>query len=408
MATRLADPGSLPSVYSAAAAGDVIELASGEYRYQVNHNKPVTLRSASGLGAVMVGDQRPERRGYPAVYVTSVGGWKVELVKLANPIGDGIKVQGAQDGRVYRALFERCAMQGILVQAARNVDVLENEFAWCGNDILLDPHTDRPGTGLHSIYYGGNSTPTYGGLVAFNWVHDSQNGSPIQVGPTPNGTRVWKNTVQRLHGPAKYAEGLLGIVVFNDFSGAHDIIVEENIVEDMPGFGYGSRGWGTARSLATFRRNAARRCGLVGGSPFYGNVAWSQEVKYGTQSWGTFQTMYDALPDWKLAVPQPVPAGDSPLVGLAADGSTLGAFGPASVPVPVPTDSLPLTVLSETATTVTVGWTPPAGAVGYRFRRNGGKWSHTWDGSLSSTRFAKPYDKIEVEALSVLYRGDLP
>jgi hypothetical protein len=48
-----------------------------------------------------------------------------------------------------------------------------------------------------------------------------------------------------------------------------------------------------------------------------------------------------------------------------------------------------LDVLSETASTITFAWTPPQGADGYRFVRDGKVVSHTWDGTRSSVRFSK-------------------
>lgn len=71
-------------------------------------------------------------------------------------------------------------------------------------------------------------------------------------------------------------------------------------------------------------------------------------------------------------------------------------------------DSLPLAIISQDSTTITLGWTPPPGAAGYRFRKDGGKWSHTWDGSRSTVKFGKPYARLEVEVLHVLAKGDLP
>ena len=52
---------------------------------------------------------------------------------------------------------------------------------------------------------------------------------------------------------------------------------------------------------------------------------------------------------------------------------------------------LPLSKLEETATTITLGWTPPAGAIGYRLTREkaAGKYSHSWDGAKSEARFSK-------------------
>lgn len=67
---------------------------------------------------------------------------------------------------------------------------------------------------------------------------------------------------------------------------------------------------------------------------------------------------------------------------------------------------LTLTKLSETVTTVTLGWTPPPACRGYRFEANG-KRSSTLDGTRSSVKFAKP-GPYKVEALGTLASGVFP
>lgn len=62
--------------------------------------------------------------------------------------------------------------------------------------------------------------------------------------------------------------------------------------------------------------------------------------------------------------------------------------------------TLELTKLSETASTITLGWTPVPGARGYLFRREGEpKISHTLDPLRSSVKFAKGSEWYEVQAL---------
>jgi hypothetical protein len=66
-------------------------------------------------------------------------------------------------------------------------------------------------------------------------------------------------------------------------------------------------------------------------------------------------------------------------------------------PVP-PTDSLPLTVTGGPPT-VHLSWTPPAGATGYTYWKNGKLVSSTKDGSVSSVKISvKTGDKVEVRA----------
>lgn len=69
---------------------------------------------------------------------------------------------------------------------------------------------------------------------------------------------------------------------------------------------------------------------------------------------------------------------------------------------------LPLHVISQTASTITLGWTPPAGASGYRFTSSASaKVSVTWDPSRNSVKFSKA-DWYKVEALQVGAAGVYP
>lgn len=68
-----------------------------------------------------------------------------------------------------------------------------------------------------------------------------------------------------------------------------------------------------------------------------------------------------------------------------------------------------LTKLSETSTTITLGWTPVVGCTGYRFTsENQAKPSHTWDASKSSVKFSKGSAWYKVEALGVEDEGSYP
>lgn len=71
---------------------------------------------------------------------------------------------------------------------------------------------------------------------------------------------------------------------------------------------------------------------------------------------------------------------------------------------------LPLHLVGSTATKITLGWTPVAGAVGYRFQSAGTapKWSHTWDPTRSQVTFAKGQEPYLVEALGVSAQGSWP
>lgn len=71
---------------------------------------------------------------------------------------------------------------------------------------------------------------------------------------------------------------------------------------------------------------------------------------------------------------------------------------------------LPLHKVTETSSTITLGWTPPLDAEGYRFSRekSGGKYSHTWDGDRSEAKFSKDSAWYMVEALGLEAAGSYP
>jgi hypothetical protein len=75
------------------------------------------------------------------------------------------------------------------------------------------------------------------------------------------------------------------------------------------------------------------------------------------------------------------------LAGVLAAGAVL-AFGAASSLSSQPT-GLPVAIVAESATTITVGWTPPTNIAGYVFKVDGARVSNTWDPSRSSARFGK-------------------
>jgi hypothetical protein len=61
-----------------------------------------------------------------------------------------------------------------------------------------------------------------------------------------------------------------------------------------------------------------------------------------------------------------------------------------------------LTLLAETASTITLGWSPVPGCIGYRFTaEKQAKPSHTWDPTKASVKFAKGSTWYKVEALGV-------
>jgi hypothetical protein len=66
-----------------------------------------------------------------------------------------------------------------------------------------------------------------------------------------------------------------------------------------------------------------------------------------------------------------------------------------------------LTVIAETDTRVTLGWTPVPGAIGFRFTKDGKVVSHTWDPARAQVVFAKD-GVLGVETLLPGPSGDWP
>ncbi len=91
-------------------------------------------------------------------------------------------------------------------------------------------------------------------------------------------------------------------------------------------------------------------------------------------------------------------------MGIRRDGITTAlstAFGPINSQ-----DTLPLHLVSETATTITLGWTPPTGILGYIFYVNGKRVSNTWDATRKTTSFSrKPSAVYQVVAIKQAASG---
>ena len=50
--------------------------------------------------------------------------------------------------------------------------------------------------------------------------------------------------------------------------------------------------------------------------------------------------------------------------------------------------TLPLTIISQTSKTITFGWTPPLGIIGYVFYKDGVRVSNTFNATQSSVKFS--------------------
>lgn len=461
-----------------------VELSTGEYACQLNvvGKTGVTIKAAPGATPVLKGNQA--NRGYPAVYVSSSSNVIMGPgLTFTNPVGDGMKVQGSSSVKITGNKFLRNGMQGLLLQATNNSSLERNEFGFNGADKTLDPHSVK-GTGLHSIYWGGNSVKSVGGNITNNWIHDSLNGQAVQIGPTAENLVINHNTVQRVPlTPGAYADAATCIGLFYDYTGTRNVQVRGNVCQDA-GVGVAGRLWSDVPPLGHAENNA-----------FY-RVTTPLMLVYGGRVGLTAGPNYTSLGDLQLGS-DGVPAGTSPLIGKAdaaylpavdfygkpRTGKTIGAFEPATVVppsitiatnlsngqilsgsvkwnatisggtvpkvefyidgvlkhteltspydyggtpdglldttllasglhaleiraggatltisvtvnnVPPPTaDELPLTLVAETATTLTYGWSAPPDVYGYAFFRDDVLQSISLSATLTQYQFNKPSD----------------
>src|SRR5581483_10943973 len=86
------------------------------------------------------------------------------------------------------------------------------------------------------------------------------------------------------------------------------------------------------------------------------------------------------------------------LAALAA--ATVSAAVIATTQFTGSSSSLDVRVVSETATTITLGWTPQGN--GYAFYRDGVRVSHTINGSRSTVKFGKPDKKPHTYGVAII------
>lgn len=93
-----------------------------------------------------------------------------------------------------------------------------------------------------------------------------------------------------------------------------------------------------------------------------------------------------------------------------AVAAALAIAGAAGVTAAVSSDgaALELRLAGETATTVTLAWTPPADAAGYVFVADGRRVSRTYDPTRASVRFSRGPVRFEVQVLTVGRTGTWP
>jgi hypothetical protein len=97
------------------------------------------------------------------------------------------------------------------------------------------------------------------------------------------------------------------------------------------------------------------------------------------------------------------------LTDYPADPGCVSAQDTDEFNAPPPGTTLTLTKIAETNSTITFAWQPVVGALGYRFSSSAApKYTHTWDGSRSTVKFAKGADWYKVEALMPGPFGDWP
>lgn len=396
---------------SAIDAGGVVELATATFDCQLNVRRSVTLRAASGATPVMKGNQ--SMRGYPAVFVTT-GGQDVVIgpgLTFTNPVGDGMKIDNSGPRvTVTGNVFRSNGMQGMLVQNTKDVRIERSEFVGNGADVTLDPHTTRPGTGLHGLYFGGGTAGSSSGQIVSNWFHDNLNGQTIQLGGNAKGVVVANNTIQRTNGSDTEARTCVGLFESGSQYSTEFVEVRNNICTDSA-YGVAARAGRDRTPLGTSASNGFQnvtfKCQGCPGTPY--GVRSNLLSTPGPDYSGPFSlaTTGQPIPQTGSSAigksdPAYLPATD--FNGSATSAKALGAFQPTGTPPP-PADALPLTVIAETSSTITFGWTPPAGAFGYVFYVDGTRVSSTFDGTRSSAKFGKATSGTRTFKVTTLLAG---
>ena len=341
----------LGSTVAAAAPGTVVQLQGGECNFQVNLSNiskdaanPVQITAANPNNPPII--RGSTQAGYPGLFVLNSSGLTIGPgLVFSNPNGTGVQVNTSSNVTLKGNKFIDNAGQGIIVQAPEgatnnNVDIIANEFSGNGTNTALDPHPEK-GTGLHSIYYGGGYGITYGGKVVNNWVHDSKNGTAIQIGPAARNSVFAFNTIQRIPVNGASVDRLNCFGPFSDLQKSSGLQVWSNICQDVPGHAVQASMWTAQPPIVHNENNVTDRIGLVGFPTTYGS--------YTTMTVGT--NFDETLGNLKLAATgQPIPATDSPLVGRASSNHipttdfngnprtlrTIGAFEPNSSTPPPP------------------------------------------------------------------------
>ena len=104
----------------------------------------------------------------------------------------------------------------------------------------------------------------------------------------------------------------------------------------------------------------------------------------------------------KITAIVPNGATSGPISVKTSSGTAVSSTTFAVIPSP-PVDSLPLTVISQTATTITLGWIPVSGAAGYRFLIDGVATSTTMDPNRKSVKFGLKVGQHKYEVRALMY-----
>lgn len=206
-ATLNATPSTFPDVFASAQAGDIIELASGDYGTFKGGMKSgeVVIREGDGASATMALHFRP------AANIT-IDGLKITDAQIGDSRTNGITIRNSDfDGAQIVFRTGELGNSGILLEGNRHTNMNVCSGCYAGRISLVERRTDVPsGITIRNSYFAGGSMD---GIL---------NGS--------NGTRIVDNEFTNLQ---QITDGSIAHTDSIQLYGSRGTIVERNYFHDV-------------------------------------------------------------------------------------------------------------------------------------------------------------------------------